>query len=87
MNNSPLSEKEERFLDMLKARRKEFEPKDEILCTMVMTMHPSENGEEYYLDKAIEYAENNPNALLKDIMDHLISLRPDDGSSEIKEAV
>ena len=87
MNESPLSKKEERFFSMLKARRKEFEPKDEILCTMVMTMHPSENGEDYYLDRAIEYAENNPEALLKDIMDYMISLRPNDDIGSVREAV
>ena len=72
-----LSTKENRLLKILADRQSETDGKDDAFYTMIMTLHPHDTDSEYYLDGAIDYAEKNPKASLKDIRNHLIEMRPE----------
>ena len=75
-------------MELIKSRQKDTDGKDDAFCTMLMTINPDENGDEFlYVDRTLEYIEKNPSVSLKNIRDYIISLRPNVRSQNIKEAV
>lgn len=76
-----LSTKEKHLLDLLLERYNVDDSQDEVLCTMMLTRHPHKTDNEYYLDGAIDFIENNPDATLEDVRDHLVAIRPESMAS------
>lgn len=88
MTNYTPTDNEKKFIQLLKDRKKETETEDDLFCVMLATINTDEDGEEFfYLDKGLEFAENHPEASIREIFDFIISLHSGDDSKNNKEAV
>ncbi|MCM1335658.1 MAG: hypothetical protein NC084_12170 [Bacteroides sp.] len=62
-----------------KERKKENETDNDVFCTMLLTISPNEDviDDFFFINKAVEFMENDKEASVNDVFDYLVSIRAD----------